>query len=67
MKYTKDVTVEDIVGRGPSVRKAVQADESYDELMDGRCEPGWMSGGEVEPLTTSLLDEHRRTSADGQS
>ena len=65
MKYTKDVKVDDIVGNFPNIRKAVQADESYDELMDGRCEPGWMAGGEVESLKTPLLDEHRRTLSNG--
>ena len=68
MKYTKDVKVDDIVGNFPNIRKAVQADESYDELVNDRCEPGWMAGGDVEPLTTPLLEEHRRTHAeDGQS
>ena len=60
MKYTKDVKVDDIVGNFPNIRKAVQADESYDELTEGRCEPGWMSAGKVTPLTTKLADEHRR-------
>ena len=59
-EYTKDVKVDDIVGSGRSMRKAVQADESYDELVDGRCEPGWMAGGKVETLKTPLRKEHKR-------
>ena len=60
MEYTKDVKVDDIVGSGRSMRKAVQADESYEELVNGRCEPGWMSGGKMEALKTPLRKEHKR-------
>ena len=60
-EYTEDVKVDDIVGSGRSMRKAVQADESYEELVNGRCEPGWMAGGKVEALKTPLRKEHKRT------
>ena len=60
MEYTKDVKVDDIVGSGRSMRKAVQADESYEELVNGRCEPGWMAGGKMEALKTPLRKEHKR-------
>ena len=65
VKYTKDVKVDDIVGNFPNMRKPVQTGDDndakeYEELVSGRCTPGWMVAGSIEELTTPLAEEHRR-------